>query len=29
LFDRIDALTGELVRRYRDGDASVDSLLQG
>lgn len=29
LFDRIDALTAELVRRYRDGDASVDSLLQG
>ncbi len=29
LFDRIDALTGELVRRYRDGDATVDSLLQG
>mgnify|MGYP003344889390 CR=1 FL=1 len=29
LFDRIDALTAELVRRYRDGDASVDSLLRG
>lgn len=29
LFDRIDALTAELVRRYRDGDASVDTLLQG
>lgn len=29
LFDRIDALTAELVRRYRDGGASVDSLLQG
>ncbi|MBU3688824.1 MAG: hypothetical protein FGM29_04600 [Actinobacteria bacterium] len=29
LFERIDALTAELVRRYRDGDASVDSLLQG
>jgi hypothetical protein len=28
LFDRIDALTAELVRRYRDGDASVDTLLQ-
>ena len=27
LFGRIDALTAELVRRYRDGDASVDSLL--
>lgn len=29
LFDRIDSLTAELVRRYRDGGASVDSLLQG
>lgn len=29
LFDRIDALTAELVRRYRDGGASVDALLQG
>ncbi len=29
LFERIDALTAELVRRYRDGDASVDSLLRG
>lgn len=29
LFDRIDALTAELVRRYRDGGASVDSLLRG
>ena len=28
LFDRIDALTAELVRRYKDGGASVDSLLQ-
>ena len=27
LFHRIDALTAELVRRYRDGGASVDSLL--
>lgn len=27
LFGRIDALTAELVRRYRDGGASVDSLL--
>jgi hypothetical protein len=27
LFQRIDALTAELVRRYRDGGASVDSLL--
>lgn len=27
LFRRIDDLTGELVRRYRDGAASVDSLL--
>lgn len=29
LFDRIDALTAELVRRYRDGGASVDALLEG
>ena len=29
LFDRIDSLTAELVRRYRDGGASVDSLLEG
>jgi len=29
LFDRIDALTAELVRRYRDGGASVDTLLEG
>ena len=28
LFDRIDSLTAELVRRYRDGGASVDSLLE-
>lgn len=27
LFRRIDELTAELVRRYRDGAASVDSLL--
>jgi hypothetical protein len=27
LFGRIDALTAELVRSYRDGEASVDSLL--
>lgn len=27
-FDRIDALSAELVRRYRDGEASVDSLLE-
>ncbi len=26
-FDRLDALSPELVRRYRDGEASVDSLL--
>lgn len=26
-FQRIDALTAELVRRYRDGQASVDALL--
>lgn len=26
-FDRIDALSAELVRRYRDGEATVDSLL--
>lgn len=26
-FERIDALSAELVRRYRDGEASVDSLL--
>jgi hypothetical protein len=28
LFDRIDALQQEIARRYREGDASVDSLLQ-
>lgn len=28
LFDRIDALQAEITRRYRDGEASVDSLLQ-
>ena len=28
-FDRLDALSAELVRRYRDGEASVDSLLEG
>ncbi len=27
LFDRIDALEAELTRRYRTGEASVDSLL--
>jgi hypothetical protein len=26
-FERIDALTAELVRRYRDGEADVDALL--
>jgi hypothetical protein len=26
-FDRIDALAGELTRRYRTGEASVDGLL--
>jgi hypothetical protein len=26
-FERLDALTAELVRRYRDGEANVDSLL--
>ncbi|MGB0112772.1 MAG: hypothetical protein WBP59_06095 [Ilumatobacteraceae bacterium] len=25
-FDRLDALSAELVRRYRDGEANVDSL---
>lgn len=29
LFQRLDALTAELVRRYRDGGASVDTLLSG
>lgn len=28
-FDRLDALSAELVRRYRDGEASVDGLLDG
>ena len=27
LFSRIDGLSAELVRRYRDGEASVDGLL--
>ena len=27
LFARIDALSAELVRRYRDGEADVDGLL--
>ena len=27
LFDRIDALEAELTRRYRTGEATVDSLL--
>lgn len=27
LFGRLDALQGELTRRYRNGDASVDTLL--
>jgi hypothetical protein len=26
-FDQLDALSAELVRRYRDGEANVDSLL--
>jgi hypothetical protein len=29
LFGRIDALSAELVRRYRDGEADVDGLLAG
>lgn len=29
LFDRIDALQGEITRRYRDGEARVDDLLAG
>ena len=29
LFDRIDALQGELTRRYRDGETTVDELLAG
>jgi hypothetical protein len=28
-FERLDALSAELVRRYRDGEADVDSLLDG
>jgi hypothetical protein len=28
LFDRIDALQAEITRRYRTGEASVESLLQ-
>ena len=27
LFHRLDALSAELVRRYRDGEASIDGLL--
>jgi hypothetical protein len=27
VFERLDALSAELVRRYRDGEASVDGLL--
>lgn len=27
-FDRLDALSAELVRRYRDGEANVDTLLE-
>ena len=27
LFDRIDAIEGEIARRYQSGEASVDSLL--
>ena len=26
-FDRLDALSAELVRRYREGEATVDGLL--
>ncbi len=29
LHDRIDRIQDEIARRYRDGEASVDSLLQG
>ena len=29
LFDRIDALQGEITRRYRDGEANVNDLLTG
>lgn len=28
LFDRLDDLQGEIARRYRDGEASVDALLR-
>jgi hypothetical protein len=28
-YERLDALSAELVRRYRDGEASVDGLLGG
>ncbi len=28
-FDRLDALSAELVRRYKEGEASVDGLLGG
>ena len=28
LFDRLDALSAEITRRYRTGEASVESLLQ-
>lgn len=28
LFDRIDALQAEITRRYKEGEASVDSLLR-
>ena len=27
IFDQLDVLSAELVRRYRDGEASVDGLL--
>ena len=28
LFERIDALQAEITRRYKTGEATVDSLLQ-
>jgi hypothetical protein len=28
-YEHLDALSAELVRRYRDGEASVDGLLGG
>jgi hypothetical protein len=28
LFERIDALQAEITRRYKTGEASIDSLLQ-